>query len=1350
MLRKLFLALTLLFSLSMIWGQGLETFVNFPATGTSYSNGTFTGLDGSMWTYVQCRGDYVITDKALMIGRNRTPQSNAYSGTISGGMGTLSFDYMQAFSTAVNMNVLVNDVVVGNVTATGQQGTILQSGPITVNVLGDFVIKFINVNNSDGQVVIDNIAWTGYTGGSTPTISAIGTLSPFSAYTGTPSASQSYTLSGSSLTANISVTPPAGYAVSTDDASFSSSLSLAPDFNGLVYVRLTGAAAGTFDGNITHNSTGATQVDKAVTGTVTDPVPMINVTGTLNAFSTVVGTPSTSQSYTLSGAFLTDNIIVTPPAGYALSTDNNAFSASLSLAPTFNGLVYVRLTGAAAGTYDGNITHTSTGATQVDNAVTGTVTEPVGPSTFVEENFAYTAGTTLVSNGWIAHNGAGTNSPIVHDAGLVYPDYPPVLGFAGKMLGNGEDVHRNFNPEYQPVTSGVVYNSFLINVTNTTEAGNYLYHLSTNADNTSDFKAKFHVSRDASNNLRFGLTKSANTGTTIPWTGFDYALNTTYLVVLRYEFVDGASNDIVTGWINPAIGPTEPTPTLSAVVSESDIGTSGIGAVGIRQSSDLITAIFDGIRVTNDWALLWSGEAPPTPVLSATGEPAYLYSIQGLPSDEPAEYQLSGTDLQGPITVTAPAHFEVSSTGTDGWAASIQVPAEFNGAVYVRLNSSEVGGHTGLITHTSPGAEAVTIEVAGEVLSPAVVWNITANLVPFAAEFEEPSDIQSYTLSATNTTADISIAVTGPFEISSVSASGPWATNGSVGPTFNGLIYVKMLSSEAGTFNGVIKHTTTNASPYELPVTGTVNPPAGVYASDLFFSEYVEGSSNNKAIEIFNGTGVAVDLSDYRFENWYNGLLTPNFVTLTGTLAHNEVYVLAHTLANATITALADTTNTNVNFNGNDALVLRKISTDAIIDIFGRMGEDPGTEWTADGGYSTLNKTLVRKPTVIQGVTVNPDLGFPTLGTEWDVYPIDTTDYLGAHVFTPGMEIAAAPEILPAGGIKTSPVNVTMSTTTPSATIYYTIDGSVPSDASLNYSITGSFSVSTSTVIKAITYAPGFAPSVVTEVEYIYPTPVSTIAALRAMPTGGGTFYLLTTEAVLTFQQATRHQKYIQDATAAIVIDDAAGVITTTYNLYDGITGITGTLGVYNGLLQFTPVVNTEPATSTGNVVVPEVRTLASLTTDDQAKLIKVMNANVDATTVNFGTVAENINVTDPTATLVMRTFPSTDYSLTAIPTVPQNITCLVGQYQTTMQISPRFLADFEASGGTLMPPDPVISQAAGMITVSWATVDGATNYEVYGSDNPYSGFTLLDTVGVTSYSTAALNMKFFYVRAIN
>lgn len=168
-MKKLITIMLLVVAFTGGYSQGFETFDNFPATGTSYQDGTFTGQDGSEWTYVQCRGDYEITGKAIMIGRNRTPQSNFYSGTISGGIGTLNFDYSQAFSTNVNLNVLINDVVVGNVTSNGEQGIIKNSGDIFVDVSGDFVIQFINVNNSDGQVVVDNVQWTAVAGNTVAT-----------------------------------------------------------------------------------------------------------------------------------------------------------------------------------------------------------------------------------------------------------------------------------------------------------------------------------------------------------------------------------------------------------------------------------------------------------------------------------------------------------------------------------------------------------------------------------------------------------------------------------------------------------------------------------------------------------------------------------------------------------------------------------------------------------------------------------------------------------------------------------------------------------------------------------------------------------------------------------------------------------------------------------------------------------------------------------------------------------------------------------------------------------------------------------------------------------------------------
>ncbi|WP_034062603.1 T9SS type A sorting domain-containing protein [Lacinutrix jangbogonensis] len=182
-----FLLLTLLIS-AVSFGQGTESFDGFTETGSSYTDGTFTG-DNASWTFVQSRGDQSITGKSIMLGRNRTPQAELYSGTISGGIGTISFNYQRAFGTDVNLNILVNDIVVGTVVST--DNTIQNSGTITVNQPGDVVIKLTSVNNSDGQVTIDDITWTGFTGTATPSLSV-----------STPSNNQVY----ASGTTNVDVT----------------------------------------------------------------------------------------------------------------------------------------------------------------------------------------------------------------------------------------------------------------------------------------------------------------------------------------------------------------------------------------------------------------------------------------------------------------------------------------------------------------------------------------------------------------------------------------------------------------------------------------------------------------------------------------------------------------------------------------------------------------------------------------------------------------------------------------------------------------------------------------------------------------------------------------------------------------------------------------------------------------------------------------------------------------------------------------------------------------------------------------------------------------------------------------
>lgn len=166
--------------------------------------------------------------------------------------------------------------------------------------------------------------------------------------------------------------------------------------------------------------------------------------------------------------------------------------------------------------------------------------------------------------------------------------------------------------------------------------------------------------------------------------------------------------------------------------------------------------------------------------------------------------------------------------------------------------------------------------------------------------------------------------------------------------------------------------------------------------TDLFFSEYLEGSSNNKALEIYNPTEESVDLSEYEVLLYPNGNTEANNTLIpSGTLAPGEVFVIANSNASPIIQAQADVTATVTFFNGNDALEL--LHNGVVIDVIGTVGDDPGDDpgWTVGEG-ATSEFTLVRKIEVTEG-TDNWLLG----ATQWDVFPQDNTSNLGNHTTFP-------------------------------------------------------------------------------------------------------------------------------------------------------------------------------------------------------------------------------------------------------------------------------------------------------------------------------------------------------------
>lgn len=161
---------------------------------------------------------------------------------------------------------------------------------------------------------------------------------------------------------------------------------------------------------------------------------------------------------------------------------------------------------------------------------------------------------------------------------------------------------------------------------------------------------------------------------------------------------------------------------------------------------------------------------------------------------------------------------------------------------------------------------------------------------------------------------------------------------------------------------------------------GTVIKAAELQAEDIFFSEYIEGSSYNKAIEIYNGTGSTVDLSGYVVELYSNGSTNAGqSIELEGMLENNDVFVIANSQANSEIQAQTDQTSGVANFNGDDALVLKK--RDVIIDVIHTVGNSDST---------LVDLTLVRNSTNTKGSqTFNLE--------DWQALNKDTFSYLGSH-----------------------------------------------------------------------------------------------------------------------------------------------------------------------------------------------------------------------------------------------------------------------------------------------------------------------------------------------------------------
>ncbi len=358
----------------------------------------------------------------------------------------------------------------------------------------------------------------------------------------------------------------------------------------------------------------------------------------------------------------------------------------------------------------------------------------------LNEDFDYTVGNLYNQGGWVRHASQSNKQIQVVDQNLTFSNYQEnavgkmVKADCGDSFDQNEDLHRPFTAQ----TTGTVYASALVNFQKVT--GNQFFLCldgPTASANVEDGKSPanyarlFVVKSETEGKFKFGLGRNSTAASTS--TSDEYDLNTTYLIILKYEYVSGDKNDVFSLFVN-STDKTEPTTPLISVNSGTDyIATinektsdKGIGGVCIMQngsSSNPTTPSFsiDAIRVATAWADLFpassgegdGGETAKTPEIKSSEDLLFGGNVF-LDETYTATFTVSGKNLKGDITLESD-----NSEVTLSHSTIAQADAEAEGGVTVTATLKPVTtgakGSAG-ITLKSDGASDVVVAASWAVV----------------------------------------------------------------------------------------------------------------------------------------------------------------------------------------------------------------------------------------------------------------------------------------------------------------------------------------------------------------------------------------------------------------------------------------------------------------------------------------------------------------------------------------------------------------------------------------------------------------------------------------------------------
>ena len=638
---------------------------------------------------------------------------------------------------------------------------------------------------------------------SSPSITTTGTLSAFTTPLGTPSAEQSYTVSGSNLTDALVITAPADFQVSTTSGSFSSNtLSLTPTSGTVatttIYVRLNPSSATTYSGNITNASTGATTVNVAVSGS---SVPTIT-TGTLSAFSAAVGAYSAEQTYTVTGSNLTSNLVITPPANFEISkTTSTGFvdsTGSLTYTPTSGVLasqtIYVRFKSASAGTFSGNITYASGSTTFTSTTVSGTASAPTlaasGTLTFFNSSpSVYSSAQSFTVSGSYLTGSVTVTAP----TGYVVSTSSS-SGYASSLTltpTSGTLSSTTIYVELYSTTAGAASGNIAVTSSGATEADvaatGYVYawrafndcntYTSSQSNPTNTTKIACYSASSAN------ALKNYDTGTSSGAT-FTVAVSSSGIT---YNTGNGTATNSATDAYN----------TFNGYANLIDV-------IKLGSTSATVTLTFSGLDSSKTYAFVTT---------SNRADSTYTYNTDFVISDI-ANTTITNASTSG-VSKTTSSIAEDKTTFNTGYNTVTGYVARWTG-----IQPGSDGDFTVTYTTTSTqGYGPSVFMLAEENDTTPKITTSASSLTGFTSTPGAASTAQTVTVTGSNLTSSIAVSAPTDFQVSSDGSTyDSTATLSSTG----GTLYVRMLRSTEGTPSGDITLSSTGATSKTISVSGTV------------------------------------------------------------------------------------------------------------------------------------------------------------------------------------------------------------------------------------------------------------------------------------------------------------------------------------------------------------------------------------------------------------------------------------------------------------------------------------------------------------------------------------------------